>query len=76
MSDRLTEIRARLDALNAAPPFSLKWQEQLHRAPADIAWLLYELDEWKRLAEHRKRLSELPSTCTVCGRSVSECGDD
>ena len=63
MSDRLTEIRARLDALNAAPPFSLKWQEQLHHAPGDIAWLLEEVDNLN------KTLNEW---MTFCGSN--ECG--
>jgi len=44
MSDRIAEIRARLDALETHKPYSLEWQGCLVNAPADIAWLLNEVE--------------------------------
>lgn len=65
MSDRLSEIRARLAAFEPGKPFvtvtdvplaggvssTVKWQATIEHAPADIAWLLDEVDRsrvWAR----------------------------
>lgn len=51
MTDRLQEIRARLDL---AGTFSVDGPDNSHfiaHAPADIAWLLAEVERWQQVAE-------------------------
>ncbi len=57
MPDRLAEIRARLDAATPGPTPRVALRERQHgmdalyaHAPADIAWLLDEVERYRRLA--------------------------
>lgn len=45
MTDRLTEIRARLDKCERRKVLSSQY-------PSDIAWLIRELERWKRIAKN------------------------
>jgi predicted subunit of tRNA(5-methylaminomethyl-2-thiouridylate) methyltransferase len=68
MPDRLAEIRARLDAATVAGWGDEKWVETftplrsvgarfIAHAPADIAWLLAELERYRADEAERVRIS-------------------
>lgn len=70
--NRIAEIRARLDAVKVLPPpwFGMKNDDFIAHAPADIAWLLEEVEtlvgvcdaykvQSKRLLDEVERLQEL-----------------
>lgn len=57
VSDRIAEIRARLDAATPAALWrGVGWGDSdgalIDHAPDDIAWLLRELDRWMHVAKN------------------------
>ncbi len=77
MSNRLAEIRARLDAATVAGWGDEKWVETftplrsvgarfVANAPADIAWLLDEVERLREYAVHKHNDCWQTGKCT-CG---------
>lgn len=85
MSDRLQEIRARLDEfdpdkswvevshmpLSGVKTNHVKWQSLLYNAPADIAWLLDEVERLRLLVPCENCGEQSDSDeCAYCGATA------
>lgn len=71
MSDRIDEIRARLDAHNNGDGIYATLEMQSH-APADIAWLLDELNRVWDYVYHRHSCAVVESPANKCDCGLAE----